>query len=147
MPLAQGAGYTDVVFVVLYMAVVATLMWLYADTIVQMFLDPSDPSVPAVLPLAAALIAIAAAFCIVDGTQVTAMGALRGVNDTMVPFVLGLLGYWVIGMGSGYVFGFVWGRGAIGLWWGLALGLAASASLLTWRFHSRTQALLLAQAR
>ncbi len=144
---ARRSGLVALALSALYMAVVATLMWLYADTIVQMFLDPSDPSVPAVLPLAAALIAIAAAFCIVDGTQVTAMGALRGVNDTMIPFVLGLLGYWVIGMGSGYVFGFVWGHGAIGLWWGLALGLAASASMLTWRFHRRTQAMLLAQAR
>ena len=59
-------------------------------------------------------------------------------TTAMVPFLLGLLGYWVIGMSSGYLFGFVWGFGAIGIWWGLALGLAASATMLSWRFHRRT---------
>ncbi|HZF33466.1 MAG TPA: MATE family efflux transporter, partial [Candidatus Angelobacter sp.] len=92
-------------------------------------------------------IVIAAVYQIVDGGQIIAMGALRGLNDTTIPLLLGLLGYWVIGMGSGYAFGFVLGHGAVGVWWGLALGLAASASLLTWRFHRRTRALLLAQAR
>jgi MATE family multidrug resistance protein len=118
----------------LYMAAMATLMWANAGAIASVFLGSADSAAAAVLPLAASLIAIAAAFCIVDGAQVAAMGALRGINDTMVPFLLGLLGYWVIGMSSGYLFGFVWGFGAIGIWWGLALGLAASATMLSWRF-------------
>jgi MATE family multidrug resistance protein len=130
-----------------YMAIMAILMWTNAEAIVSVFLDPADPVAAQILPLAASLIVIAAFYQIVDGGQIIAMGALRGLSDTMVPFMLGLLGYWVVGMGSGYVFGFVLGHGAVGLWWGLALGLAASASLLTWRFHRRTQSLLLAQAR
>jgi MATE family multidrug resistance protein len=127
------------------MAVIAALMSVNARTIVSVFLDPADPAAASVLPLAASLIVIAAAFCIVDGAQVAAMGALRGINDTMVPFLLGLLGYWVIGMSSGYLFGFTWGFGAVGLWWGLALGLAASATMLSWRFHRRTREMMLAQ--
>ena len=130
-----------------YMAVMGILMWVNPEAAVSIFLDPDDPAAAEVLPLAASLIVIAAVYQIVDGAQIIAMGALRGLNDTMVPFMLGLLGYWVIGMSGGYFFGFVLGHGAIGVWWGLALGLAASASLLTWRFHRRTQALLLAQVR
>ena len=130
-----------------YMAVMGILMWADPEATVSIFLDPDDPAASQVLPLAAALIVIAAVYQIVDGGQIIAMGALRGLSDTTVPFLLGLLGYWVIGMSSGYVFGFVLGHGAVGVWWGLALGLAASASLLTWRFHRRTRALLLAQAR
>lgn len=130
-----------------YMAVMGILMWAKPEATVSIFLDPDDPAAAEVLSLAASLIVIAAVYQIVDGGQIIAMGALRGLNDTTVPFLLGLLGYWVIGMGAGYLFGFVLGHGAIGVWWGLALGLAASASLLTWRFHRRTQALLRAQAR
>jgi len=130
-----------------YMAVMGILMWAKPEATVSIFLDPDDPAAAEVLSLAASLIVIAAVYQIVDGGQIIAMGALRGLNDTTVPFLLGLLGYWVIGMGAGYVFGFVLGHGAIGVWWGLALGLAASASLLTWRFHRRTRALLLAQVR
>jgi MATE family multidrug resistance protein len=129
------------------MAVMGILMWVKPEATVSIFLDPDDPAAADVLPLAASLIVIAAVYQIVDGGQIIAMGALRGLNDTTVPFLLGLLGYWVIGMGSGYIFGFALGHGAVGVWWGLALGLAASASLLTWRFHRRTQALLLAQTR
>jgi MATE family multidrug resistance protein len=129
------------------MAVMGILMWANPEATVSIFLDPDDPAVAKILPLAASLIVIAAVYQIVDGAQIVAMGALRGLNDTMMPFFLGLLGYWVIGMSGGYFFGFVLGHGAIGVWWGLALGLAASASLLTWRFHRRTQSLLLAQAR
>jgi MATE family multidrug resistance protein len=130
-----------------YMAVMGILMWAKPEATVSIFLDPADPAAADVLPLAASLIVIAAVYQIVDGGQIIAMGALRGLNDTTVPFLLGLLGYWVIGMGSGYIFGFALGYGAVGVWWGLALGLAASASLLSWRFHRRTCALLLAQAR
>ena len=130
-----------------YMAVMGILMWANAEATVSIFLDPDDPAAAQVLPLAASLIVIAAVYQIVDGGQIIAMGALRGLSDTTVPFLLGLLGYWVIGMSSGYIFGFGLGHGAAGVWWGLALGLAASASLLTWRFHRRTRALLLAQAR
>jgi len=142
---ARRSGLVGLGMSALYMAVMATLMWANAEAIVSVFLDPADPAAPAILPLAASLIVIAAAFGIFDGSQVVAMGALRGLNDTMMPFILGLLGYWAIGLGSGYLLGFVWGVGAIGLWWGLALGLAASAAMLSWRFHRRTQALLLAQ--
>jgi len=144
---ARRSGLVALGLSTVYMSVMAILMWTNAEAIVSVFLDPADPAASEVLPLAASLIVIAAFYQIVDGGQIIAMGALRGLNDTMVPFMLGLLGYWAIGMGGGYVFGFILGHGAIGLWWGLALGLAASASLLTWRFHRRTQALLLAQVR
>ncbi len=144
---ARRAGLVALGLSTAYMAAMGILMWTNAEAIVSVFLDPADPAAAQVLPLAASLIVIAAVYQIVDGGQIIAMGALRGLSDTMVPFILGLLGYWAIGMGSGYLFGFVLGRGAIGLWWGLALGLAASASLLTWRFHRRTRALLLAPVR
>jgi MATE family multidrug resistance protein len=144
---ARRSGFVALSLSAVYMAAMAAFMWTNADAIVSIFLDAADPTAAAVLPLAASLIIIGAVFQIVDGTQIVAMGALRGLSDTMVPFILGLLGYWAIGLTSGYVFAFFLGHGAVGLWWGLALGLTASATLLTWRFHRRTRALLLAQPR
>lgn len=139
---ARQSGFVALSLGAVYMAVMAALMWIYSGEIVSIFLDAADPTAAAVLPLAAALIVIGAVFQIVDGAQFIAMGALRGLSDTMVPFILGLLGYWAIGLTSGYVFAFFLGHGAVGLWWGLALGLTASATLLTWRFHRRTRSLL-----
>jgi multidrug resistance protein, MATE family len=45
------------------------------------------------------------------------------------------LGYWVFGLGSGVTMGFLLGFGAKGLWWGLAVGLAVSATLLFLRWR------------
>jgi MATE family multidrug resistance protein len=69
-----------------------------------------------------------------DGAQVIAAGALRGLKDTALPLFAGILGYWVVGLGSGYWLAFRLGYGARGLWWGLAMGLAVAAALLTSRF-------------
>jgi MATE family multidrug resistance protein len=49
------------------------------------------------------------------------------------------LGYWLFGLGSAATLAFLVGYGAVGLWWGLAIGLAVSATLLLlrWRRLSR----------
>src|SRR5262249_16077965 len=99
------------------------------------YLDLTDPANAGATQLAASLFVIAAIFQIVDGTQVTTQGALRGLKDTTVPMILCGLGYWVFGLGSGVTMGFLMGYGATGLWWGLAVGLAVSATLLFLRWR------------
>ncbi len=78
---------------------------------------------------------IAALFQVFDGMQVIAVGALRGYRDTMVPMLLAAFGYWGAGFAGGWLLAFPLGYGAVGLWWGLALGLAVVAVLLTLRLH------------
>jgi MATE family multidrug resistance protein len=53
----------------------------------------------------------------------------------MVPMLLAGFGYWGAGFGGGWLLAFPLGYGAVGLWWGLALGLAVVAVLLTLRLH------------
>jgi len=142
MASARQSGLIAIGLSVGYMAVIAVILWTFPQSIVSLFFGAGDPDAAQVLPLAATLLTIGAFFQIVDGIQITAMGALRGINDTVVPFWLGLVGYWGIGLTSGVVLGFALGYGAVGLWCGLALGLAASAALLATRFHRRTRALI-----
>jgi MATE family multidrug resistance protein len=146
MTAAQQAGRLSIAFGLCYMAAVAVVLWLFPDLLAGLFLEDANPDSAEVAGLAAAFLAIAAVFQIFDGTQIVVIGALRGFKDTTVPFFIGLVGYWAVGLGSGYVFAFELGHGGIGLWWGLALGLAASASLLVLRFHLRTSALMRAEA-
>ena len=40
----------------------------------------------------------------------------------------------MLGIGGGCLLTFPLGFGAAGLWWGLALGLIVTGSLLAWRF-------------
>jgi MATE family multidrug resistance protein len=47
--------------------------------------------------------------------------------------LLAALGYWAIGFAGGWVLAFPLGYGPVGLWWGLAIGLAAVGALLSLR--------------
>jgi MATE family multidrug resistance protein len=94
--------------------------------------------VPAVLGLSAALLMLAAPFQFADGTQVLAMGSLRGLQDTRVPMLLAMLAYWLLGVPLGAWLAFGWGLGVPGIWIGLMCGLVAAAVLLTTRFLQAT---------
>ena len=86
-----------------------------------------------VLVLAAALIPLAGIFQIFDGVQVVAGGVLRGLGDTRSPMVVHLLGFWFLGLPLGALLAFRADRGAVGVWWGLVIGLTAVALVLLWR--------------
>jgi MATE family multidrug resistance protein len=102
--------------------------------LVGLFLDPSDPQSVAVLATGVVLMAAAALFQLVDAAQVMALGLLRGVQDTRVPMLIAALAYWGIGVPASYVLGFRFGYEGVGVWLGLAIGLAVAAALLMWRF-------------
>lgn len=85
------------------------------------------------MQLAVALLPLAAAFQLFDGTQVSCYGALRGAGDVRLPAVANLVGYWLIGLPLGWWLAFRADLGARGLWTGLALGLASVAALLVAR--------------
>lgn len=98
------------------------------------FIDPSDPARDAVLAIGAGLMAAAALFQLVDAAQVMALGVLRGMQDTRVPMVIAAVAYWVIGVPVSYLLGFTFGLGGVGVWLGLAVGLAVAGVLLLRRF-------------
>jgi MATE family multidrug resistance protein len=51
--------------------------------------------------------------------------------------ITAIIGYWVIGFPVAYVFGFMLGMRGVGVWLGLAAGLAVVAVVLTIRFAMR----------
>ena len=95
---------------------------------------------PQVLRTGAALLAIAAAFQLFDGTQAVATGVLRGVGDTRTPMMMNVIGHWVLGLPAGYVLCFWMGWGVSGLWVGLSIGLIFVALALTLVWAQRTRA-------
>lgn len=90
-----------------------------------------------VLAVAAPLIILGGLFAIFDGLQAVSIGVLRGIGDTRAPVLISMVGYWAVGMPVSVVFGFRLGLGPSGLWWGLVLGLAATAPVLMWRVRDR----------
>ncbi|MFN6536694.1 MAG: MATE family efflux transporter [Nostoc sp. EkiNYC01] len=128
------AGYVGISLGGLSMAITGIIFWLVPKSVVSLYLDINNPSNEDVVNLAIKLLIVAAIFQIADGVQVTAVGALRGLKDTRVPMLIGTCAYWGVGLSTGYVLGIWLKYGAIGLWWGLAIGLASAAIVLTWRF-------------
>jgi MATE family multidrug resistance protein len=118
-----------------FMAATAVLIWMFPLAIADLYLDLDDPANDGLIAIALRLLRVAALFQIVDGVQAIAAGALRGYRDTAVPMAIAAFGYWGIGFAGGWALAFPFGLGAVGLWWGLALGLAIVAVLLTARLY------------
>ena len=131
---ARRAGFAGILIAAAFMSTTAVFIWLFPQTIVGIFLNVGRAENAEVVRLAVALLGIAAVFQIVDGVQVSAMGALRGLKDTFVPMLISILSYWVAGLGLGYLLAFGLGLGPVGLWWGLVAGLGSAAAALTIRF-------------
>jgi len=130
------AGWTSWVAGVGFMGAMALIMWSAPRWLVTLFLTDS-PANAAVIALAISFLKVAAAFQLVDGAQVIGAGMLRGLHDTRWPLIFALVGYWGVGLGIGawLAFGADW-KG-VGIWIGLASGLAAVAALMLGRWLLR----------
>ena len=119
---AAGAG---LVVGVGFMSMTAALFLLFPEPLAAVFSVDEQ-----VIATAATLLPIAGVFQVFDGLQVVAAGALRGVADTRMPMIMNFVGFWIVGLPSCIVLGFCLDRGATGIWWGLAIGIAIVALLL-----------------
>jgi MATE family multidrug resistance protein len=129
---ARRAAVVSLAVGVAFMGTSATVMLLFPRAIASLYTDLGP-----VAALAGTLIPIAGAFQVFDGTQVVSAGTLRGLGDTRVPMLIGLVGFWLIGLPVSAALAFGAGLGPLGLWWGLVAGLGAVAILLLLRVRAR----------
>ena len=141
LDLSLQAGRVGIGFGALLMLGFALVFWLLPTVLVGLLLDLNDPNFRPVVELALKLLAVAAWFELFDGVQTIAMGAIRGLKDAKLTFLIGLGCYWLIGAPTAWLLAFTFGWGAVGVWWGLALGLACAAITLTLAFEWRMKAL------
>ena len=134
---AEAAGRIGMASCVTVMAISGLTYWLFPNFIIGLYLDLSEAANEDVIKFATSFLAIAAMFQVVDGLQVAASGALRGLKDTFATMVLTLVSYWLVGATAGAYWCFAKEMGGDGLWFGMTLGLATAAVLLTIRFHFR----------
>ena len=112
------------------MIVSAAVFATFPEVLARLF----TPEVGVVI-LAARLLPIAAVFQVFDGLQVVGAGVLRGAADTRVPAVFAFVGYWLLGLPLGALLTYRLDFGPAGLWWGLTLGLGATAALFLLRIR------------
>jgi MATE family multidrug resistance protein len=136
---ARRAGFLGMSLVIAITASMIVVPLVFAEDIILIFISPEDPGFERVSMLAHQFLLIGAFFMVFDGLQAAAARALRGMKDNLAPLWIAGFGYWVLGIGGGAVLAFHYQLGGLGLWWGLAAGLAVAASLLSLRFHLFTR--------
>src|SRR3954466_15212658 len=130
------AGWTAWVIGVAFMATMALVMWSIPRRRVTLFLT-DVPANGVTIALAVSFLKVAGAFQLFDGAQVIGAGMLRGLHDTRWPLIFALVGYWGVGLGIGAWLAFGQDWKGLGIWVGLASGLAAVAALMLGRWLLR----------
>ena len=133
----QRAGWSAFGLTLVFALLSATLMLSAPRLLIAPFIDVGAPENETAVGVAIALLQIAALFQIFDASQATLANMLRGVHDSRIPLIIALIGYWAIGAPVGVALGFATPLGAVGVWIGLALGLAVVAVLLLSRWLAR----------
>jgi len=131
------AGWTCFALGVGFMAAMALVLVALPYPLIHAFMDEADPANAPVIPLAVTFLSVAALFQIVDGAQAVGAGMLRGLGDTAVPMIYAIFGYWVVAIGVGVALAFGAGWGGVGIWVGLASGLAVVSVLMISRWMRR----------
>ncbi|MBV7267935.1 MATE family efflux transporter [Winogradskyella luteola] len=129
-----------------FAAVFALLFVVFHTALPDLYVDLDDPAnaldTAEVVKIASTLLLAAAVFQISDSLQVIALGALRGLQDVMIPTVITFISYWVVGFPVSYFLGKEEAYGSLGIWLGLLAGLSVAAILLFIRFNHLTKRLI-----
>jgi MATE family multidrug resistance protein len=116
------------------MSVFAAVFSSFGRTIAGWFVTDT-----AVIAVAIELLVVVAIFQIADGTQVISAAALRGITDVKVPAAITFAAYWIVALPLGWLLGIHGPFGAVGVWSGVACGLAFAAIALSVRFVRLTK--------
>lgn len=138
-PSARQSGIISMVIGTSILVVLMIVPLNFSQEIVSIFLDTNDPGFVFISATVGSMIYVVSLFQIFDGLQAVASRALRGIRDTIVPLWIAGFGYWVLGVGGGYILTFPLGYGFNGIWTGLAAGLMVTSTVLTFRFLRLTR--------
>jgi len=133
----RKAAQTSFIMVFAFMSLAAFVFIAGRDYFPTLYIDDD-----AVIQQASLLLIVAGLFQLSDGIQVIGLGALRGMSDVKIPTFMTLIAYWVIGLPLGYLLGFTFSMGAMGVWYGLLAGLSVAAILLYIRFDMLSKRLM-----
>jgi MATE family multidrug resistance protein len=131
------AGWAALAIGFAFVGVSASAMLFAPRLIIAAYVDVAAPANAVLVAFAVQYLAVAAAFQLFDGAQAVAAGALRGLQDTRVPMLIAIMGYWLPGFGTAVLLGFATPLEGIGVWIGLAVGLVVVAALLLRRWRRR----------
>ncbi len=132
----KRAGWSAIALGGLFSGVCGIVMVLMPESIARAVVD--DPSAVAI---ATTTLHLAGYFVAFDAMMGVSMGALRGLGDVWAPLYLQSAAFWFVAVPVAWGFGFHLEMGAVGLFFGMGAGIAASNVLLLPRFAAASQRL------
>ena len=108
-----------------------------SEVLTGLFLGRETQADRQVFDLTISFLWVAAWFQLFDGAQTIGAGMLRGIQDTRWPMAYAAFGYWIVGIIVAVWLGFHTHLRGVGIWIGLASGLAAVAALMLGRWALR----------
>ncbi len=119
----------------LFTGVASVLFLGFPQAVVGLYLDVDNPANATIVAAALPLLKVGALVQILDGSQKAIYGALQGLQDTQMPMLLNILGFWGVGSLASYSLSARWG--SVGLWGGQSIAIGAVAMLFFWRYRQR----------
>lgn len=116
-----------------FMSVAALMFVLFGRYIAMLYTTNLE-----VIDIATKVFLVIALFEISDGIQVTALGALRGLQEVRMPMIIAFISYFCVNIPVAYLLGFVFGFGEMGIWFGFFIGLTVASVMLLLRFRKLT---------
>ncbi|CBJ22305.1 Na+-driven multidrug efflux pump [Streptococcus mitis B6] len=112
----------------IFAAFTLTFLYIFRENVASLY--GNDPEF---IDLTARFLTYSLFFQLADTFAAPLQGILRGYKDTVIPFYLGLLGYWGVTIPVAMVFDSLTDFGAYSYWIGLIISLIVSGALYRWR--------------
>ncbi len=112
----------------IFAAFTLTFLYIFRGNVASLY--GNDPEF---IDLTARFLTYSLFFQLADTFAAPLQGILRGYKDTVIPFCLGLVGYWGVTLPVAMVFDSLTDFGAYSYWIGLIISLVVSGVLYRWR--------------
>lgn len=131
---ARLAGYTAMFCGAGFVMFCAVIIAMVPEALISLYIPLSVAENAEVVGLAVTFLYVVAIFQLFDALQVTGQMSLRGLKDANAPMWIAGLSYWLVGFTLAWSLAFWAGMQGLGVWIGLASGLAAAAFGMVLRF-------------
>ncbi len=117
--------------------VVLLLILFGAKILIGFYVDAHHIANHHLVHLATLFLYISCIMLMIDGSRDIFSGGLRGMQDSKVPMIIGVLCLWLISLPLSYIIGFYLHGGAVGLRIGFGIGITIAMLILFSKFNKR----------
>lgn len=131
----------------LVFSIIVAILFICCPTVfIQVFLADNSDHIKTI-EMASSFLVIAAFFQCLDAIQAIANGMLRGLKDTLVPMIISIGCYWLIGIVSAYYLAFHTVLGPKGIWYGITFSICSLGVALMVRLFYKLKTIYEVSAR